>query len=114
MIIALGIFFLSLFVIYIVLLLNIIFKLGKNWCYKSHLERELWEKLINNVDDFQYVDNWGPNYIFFSSDGYTAYVSRNGTCSIHVKNSATCVLSPLDEKMSRKMAELLMNKIQKK
>lgn len=112
--IALGIFFLSLFVISVILELYIDFEPDNNLYCKLYLkeERKLWQELISNVNDFHYEDNFGLNYRF-SSDNYTAFVWEDGECSIHVKNKSTCVLSAFDKRMSMKMAELLMNKIQK-
>ena len=113
MIIALGIFFLSLFVIRVVLEICIDFEHDNNLYCKLYLKekRKLWQELISNVDDFHYECNWGLNYRF-SSDNYTAYVWEDGECSIHLKNGTTCVLSSFDKRMSRKMAELLMSKLQ--
>ncbi len=111
--IALGIFFLSLFVILVVLNLYIELEPENNLYCKLYLkkERKLWEELISNVDDFHYEENWGLNYRF-SSDKYTAFVWEDGECSIHLKNGSICVLSSFDMRMSRKMAELLMSKLQ--
>lgn len=83
-------------------------------------DRKLWKKFIKNCDKFRYVPSihraLGKRFIS-DCGNYEVVVWDNtsvvdeGLCSVHDVKSDECILSPFDERMSKILADKLLEKI---
>lgn len=84
-------------------------------------DRKLWKKFIKDYDNFQYVPSiyktLGKRFIS-DCGNYEVVVWDNtsfidGLCSVRDVRSGKCILSHFDRKMSKILADKLLEKIRK-
>ena len=82
-------------------------------------DRKLWKKFIKDYDNFRYVPSiyktLGKRFIS-DCGNYEVIVWDNtsvgkGLCSVHDVKLDDCILSPFDKKMSKILADKLLEKI---
>lgn len=96
-----------LFIIMLVLLIiDTLFVISPNWLISTLTgDRKLWKQFIKNADNFKFDYKCGYCLHFIVND-YEAIIWKSGLCSIMHGN--VCILSTFDEKMSKKMADKLL------
>ena len=97
---------------------------NKVYCYVwEHKEWKLWEEFIKRIDEFEFDNGLYLSYQFnIPGTGIQAHVWKNdengddpvvgttvGYCSLH--NKSECLCCTFDRYHSKKMADLLMEKI---
>ena len=99
-------------ILVILLAVQLSFFNKKIYCYIfEHEDWKKWESYIRNVSQFQYEGNYPLccSFIVPNTDITAEVWKETGLCSIH--DNYGCVLSTFDKYHSKKIAKLLMNKI---
>lgn len=76
----------------------------------EHKDFVMWREMLKNVDKFHFEYEYDGVYKF-SDNQFYACVWKDGFCSIH-KDNHECMLSPFYKEASKRMAKLLMQKIE--
>ena len=110
-----DILFIILISIYVIWLLLALILLFNNYLFNAVFnkkEREVWKFLIRNVDKFNYI---GTHEIgkAFRWGNYLVIIWFDNTCSIHIDTPTRkeCIGTHTDKIMSNKMRDLLLTKI---
>ncbi len=81
-------------------------------------ERRLWRKLIRDYNNFKLLSSDNSGKEFISNCGnYRVIIWDNssfiekGLCSVHDANTAKCILSSFDKRMSKILANKLLSKL---
>lgn len=82
--------------------------------YNTYLD-SLWDALISDINNIEYVEHYRNTYHFNYADRYSVIVfdadSVNRTCALFDKDETTCIISNYKLDKSRKLANELMFRI---
>ena len=72
----------------------------------------LWDALISDINNMEYVEHYKDMYLFNYADRYSVIVfdgkSVNRTCALFDKDETTCLISDYKHDKSKKLANELM------
>ena len=89
-----------------------------NTIYSYFFEKEEWKKwkeFIDLADKFEFAYKVDNDMVFvYENYDATIWGDRDMLCSIHTKTDQKCICSTFIEFMSRKMSDILLNKLNDK